>query len=184
MPKTIFIPPTDEGWDPVNEVFIPSQKGFSIVVEHSLVSLSRWEAKWCKPFLAKKEKTLEETLDYFRFMTLTQNVDPAIYTRLPVEVIKEFNDYIESKQTATIISYRQHAPGSGEVITSELIYYWMVANNIPFECQKWHLNRLLTLIEICGIKSNTNPQKMSRADLARRNNELNRARRAAMHSRG
>ena len=175
-----------EQWDEIKEEFIPP-KFQTIQLEHSLVSLSKWEAKWHKPFLSKTDKTPEETEDYVRCMTLTQNVDPEIYKHLSAENIRSVNEYIKDPMTATWFSEdktkSKGKKNSGEQITAELIYYWMIAYNIPSEYQKWHLNRLLTLIRICGIK-NAPPKKMSKGEVMRNNAALNAARRAKMHSKG
>lgn len=156
-------------------------KETKISLEHSLVSLSKWESRWNKPFLSKDNKTLEETIDYIRCMTITQNVDPEVYFRLTDENINTINKYIESPMTATTFSDNGHS--SREIITSELIYYWMISLNIPMECQKWHLNRLLTLIRVCNIK-NAPAKKMSRREIMNRNAALNAARRKKLNSTG
>ena len=158
-------------------------KAETLQLEHSLVSLSKWESKWHKSFLTKDDKTYEETLDYIKCMTITQNVKPELYQRLTRKNIEEINDYIANPMTATTFNQTNHGRGSGERITSELIYYWMVALNIPFECQKWHLNRLLTLIRVCEIK-NQPPKKMGKGELASRNAALNAARRKQLGTRG
>lgn len=155
-------------------------------LEHSLVSISKWEGKWHKPFISKDQKTPEETIDYIKCMTITQNVDPAVYSNLTKENIDAINAYIENPMTATWFNEQK---GSGpsrrnsEIITSELIYYWMVALQIPFECQRWHLNRLLVLIRICNIK-NQPSKKASKQDTLRRNAELNAARRKKLNTKG
>ena len=154
-----------------------------IELEHSLVSISKWESKWCKSFFSKKEKTYEETLDYIKCMTITQNVKDEVYNRLTRDNVAEINKYIENPMTATHFYEDKNAKGGRETITSELIYYWMIALNIPFECQKWHLNRLLTLIRVCNIK-NQPPKKMSKRDLMSRNAALNAARRQQFNSKG
>lgn len=154
----------------------------TLILEHSLVSLSKWESKWNKPFLSKDDKTMEETIDYIKCMTITQNVDPLVYFRLTDDNIKTINDYIEAPMTATTFSNLNNNP-SREIVTSELIYYWMISLNIPMECQKWHLNRLLTLIRVCNVK-NTPPKKMSRKDIMSRNAALNAARRKKYNSTG
>jgi hypothetical protein len=155
----------------------------TISLEHSLVSLSKWESKWCKPFLKTfEEKTDEETLDYIRCMTLTKNVKPEIYYRLTSDQINKINNYIEAPMTATTFPSNK-SNKSREIITAELIYYWMVAMAIPFECQKWHLNRLLTLINVCNIKNNP-PKKGSRAEIIERNKALNAARRKQFNTNG
>ena len=178
----ITIPGTEE-WDENKEEFITT-KETTLRLEHSLVSLSKWESRWCKPFLDSKDKTIEETLDYIRCMTLTQNVDPNVYYGLTSENVQQVEDYISAPMTATTISRRNAKTfGPKETITSELIYYWMIALNIPFECQKWHLTRLITLIEVCNIK-NSPPKKLSRNELLMRNTELNAQRRKALNSKG
>ena len=154
----------------------------TLTLEHSLVSISKWESKWCKPFITSDSKTHEETIDYIRCMTLTQNVDPDVYNYIPADVIKQIQEYIDAPMTATWFSKNDGAKKSREVITSELVYYWMIALNIPFECQKWHFNRLITLIRVCSLK-NSPPKKMSKKDILARNRSLNAARRkAANHS--
>lgn len=158
---------------------IITTKETTLQLEHSLVSISKWEAKWKKPFISENgenNKTTEEVIDYIKCMTITQNVDPNIYNYLTVENIKEINAYIESPMTATTIKNEMSKGTKKEFITSELIYYWMVANEIPFDCEKWHLNRLLTLIRICSVK-NQPPKKMSKSEILSRNAKLNAARR-------
>lgn len=174
--------PDKEYWDENKEEFI-YVKGCSLILEHSLVSLSKWESKHCKPFLTREEKTKEETVDYVRCMTLTQNVDPDVYKELTYENFREIENYIEAPMTATVFSKDQTRKTGGEQVTSELIYYWMVALNIPFECQEWHLNRLLTLIKICNIK-NKSPEKRSTRDIMKRNSAINAARRKRYNTRG
>ena len=171
-----------EMWNEEKQEFV-NAKGQTLQLEHSLVSISKWESKWHKAFLGKQPKTLEETLDYVKCMTLTQNVDPATYLKLKPEHFRVIKEYIDSPMSATRISDFHKAANNGETVTSELIYYWMTAMNIPFECQKWHLNRLLTLIRICSIKSQP-PKKRSRSEVLRQNHALNEARRKKYNSRG
>ena len=178
---TITIP-ASEMWDEKNEKFVDI-KECALQLEHSLISLSKWESKWCKPFLFTKEKTEEETLDYVRFMTLTPRVSPEVYYGLTSENIKAINKYIEAPMTATCFGADRNGRGNREIVTSELIYYWMIALNIPFECQKWHLNRLLTLIRVCNIK-NQPAKKMSRREIMSRNAALNAARRKQFGTNG
>jgi len=174
--------PAVEQWDEAKQEFIYTKEQ-TLSLEHSLVSLSKWESKWCKPFLTKQEKTFEETLDYIKCMTLTQNVDPEVYNYLTNGNIKEINEYIEAPMTATYFSDEKTSKTSREQVTAELIYYWMIALNIPFECQKWHLNRLLTLIKVCNIK-NQPPKKRSKKDIMSRNAALNAARRKRLNTKG
>lgn len=175
--------PDKEYWDESKEEFV-TIKGQTIALEHSLVSLSKWEAKWHKPFLTGN-KTTEETIDYIKCMTLTQNVDPNIYKQLSTDNVKQVNDYIEDPMTATTITEINGGGkgGRSEIVTAELIYYWMIALNIPFECQKWHLNRLLMLVRVCNVK-NQPPKKHSQRELLNRNYNLNALRRKQLGTTG
>jgi len=172
-----------EYWDERNEKFI-YDKEYTIQLEHSLISVSKWESKWEKPYLSQKNMTDEEIIDYIKCMTLTQNVPNNIYDMLSSENISEIAKYIEAPMTATWFSNTEpKGKINNEQVTSELIYYWMIALQIPFECQKWHLNRLLTLIRVCNIK-NQPPKKMSANEIAKRNRALNEARRKTQNTRG
>lgn len=174
--------PAVEQWDEVNQEFV-NLKEQTLQLEHSLVSISKWESKWNKAFLSSKEKSVEETIDYVRCMTLTKNVKPEIYNFLTADNLSEINRYIDAPMTATYFIEDESKSGGRETITSELIYYWMIVLNIPFECQKWHLNRLLTLVKVCNIK-NAPPKRKSKQDIMRRNAKLNAERRKKMHSKG
>lgn len=154
----------------------------TLSLEHSLVSISKWESKWNKPFISKDPMTLEETIDYIKCMTITQNVNPLVYQSITQEIMEEIQKYIELPMTATWFSDNGRDTNR-EVITSEIIYYWMIALNIPFECQKWHINRLLTLIKVCNIK-NAPPKKMSKREILDRNRRLNAMRKKRMHTKG
>ena len=173
--------PAAELFDDRTQEFIKIPE-YKLQMEHSLVSLSKWESKWGKPFLSKEPKTAAETIDYIKCMTITQNVNPKVYNSLTTENIEQINKYIDEPMTATTFNEVNNTR-SREIITSELIYYWMFSLNIPMECQKWHLNRLLTLIRVCNIK-NAPPKKMSRSDIMSRNAALNAARRKKLNSKG
>lgn len=151
--------------------------------EHSLLSLSKWESKYLKPFLSGTTKTGEEIFGYIQAMVITPDLDPDVLYRLTQADIDCIQEYIDSSQSATTFGNMPERRGPGEVITSELIYYWMVAFTIPFECETWHLNRLFSLIRICNIK-NSLPKKISRNELAQRNRELNAQRKAQLGTSG
>nr|DAM43243.1 MAG TPA: hypothetical protein [Caudoviricetes sp.] len=170
-------------WDEVNERFV-ELKGTTLKLEHSLVSISKWESKWNKVFLSKEPKTDEEAIDYIRCMTLTQNVDPIVYQCLTKEDIERVDAYIDAPMTASTV--KDESPKgvkNREQTTSELIYYWMICYQIPFECQKWHLNRLLMLINICNVK-NAPPKKRSKRDLYQRNAAINAANKKKFNTKG
>lgn len=158
----------------------------TLLLEHSLVSISKWESKWKKPFIDPfGEKTLDETRDYIRCMTITKAVDPKVYKVLPVQVIDQINKYIEDPMTATTFTFSEiNEPPSRKIVTAEEIYYWMVSLGIPFECEKWHLNKLLTLIKICSIKNQSKEKKMSGRQLVNSNRALNEARKARLGTKG
>jgi hypothetical protein len=157
-------------------------KAYDIRLEHSLVSISKWESKWQKPFLAKGEKTRAEIIDYVRCMTITQNVDPNAYYGLTQENVDAITKYIESPATATTIR-QEDTKKSNEIVTSEIIYFWMITFNIPLECQTWHLNRLLTLINVCSIR-NQPAKKVNRREQLKRQKALNDARKAKYNTPG
>lgn len=150
-------------------------------LEHSLLSISKWESKWCKPFLGRESHSPTEMLDYIRCMTLN-SVPKEVYNALTEENMRAISDYINSPMSASKVYTSASNTGKKETVTSELIYYWMVTYQIPFECEKWHINRLLMLIQICNAKNNT--KKMSRQEILAQNRALNKARRKALHTKG
>lgn len=180
-----IVVPAWEDWDPVNNRFINGRESI-LTLEHSLLSISKWESKFHKPFLSETQRTDEEMIYYIKCMTITnpnKEISDDVYRHLTLDNIKAIEEYIEDPMTATTINRRNQKMGRREIITSELIYYWMTSLNIPFECQRWHLNRLMTLIEVAGIK-NQPSKKMSKKDIAAQNRSLNAARRAKYNSRG
>ena len=170
---TITVPET-ESFDPVTETFFYTKEQ-KLTLEHSLLSIAKWESKWGKPFLDKRtKKTVEESRDYIRCMTITQNVDPNVYFALTNDNYREITEYMENPMTATWFSKENRPPGRA-VITAEVIYYYMVALQIPFSCEKWHFNRLMTLIKVCSDKNKT-PKKMNQRQIMSQNAALNAAR--------
>jgi hypothetical protein len=156
---------------------------FELELEHSLISLSKWESRFKKPFLTSDEKSTEEVLAYVEAMSLSPIYPQDIFDRISAENMMRIRGYIESSESATTFGVMPERKGRGEIITAELIYYWMVAFTIPFECETWHLNRLFALIRICNIK-NSKPKKMSRNEIAQRNRDLNAQRRAKYGTNG
>ena len=161
-------------------VYIPSTE---LVLEHSLISLTKWESKWKKSFLNVKELTNEELIDYIRCMTVGKEADELVYKNLGNANLRKIQKYIDDPMTATTIKDAKNHVHRNEIITSEIIYYWMIEHGIPFECEKWHLNRLLTLIRVCNVKGSSG-KKMSKSEIFKQNAELNAARRKSMHSKG
>jgi hypothetical protein len=178
---TIVVPGV-EMFEEKSQEFI-TQNDVTLELEHSLVSLSKWEQIYEKPFLGKDEKSTEEVLGYVMAMTLTPNIPEEIFLKLSEGNLNKINEYIDAKMTATWFHEPPGAPASRDVITSELIYYWMITFQIPFACEDWHLNRLFTLIRVCNLKQ-AKPKKMSRAEIAARNRELNAQRRAQLGTKG
>ena len=179
---TITVPGV-ESYDETLKQFV-SIGDLVLELEHSLVSLSKWESEFEKPFLGKGVKSTKEILAYVRCMVVTPNPPEEFLQKLSKENLEDVNTYIERKMTATWFSEHPGAPKtSREVVTAELVYYWMTVFNIPFECETWHLNRLFTLIRICNLKQEK-PKKMSRAEVAARNRELNAQRKAQLGTTG
>ena len=174
--KTITIPAAELFDENTNEYIYTRET--TIKIEHSLVSVSKWEAKWEVPFLNAK-MSREQSIDYIRCMTITQKVDPNIYKTIPNSLLKEVNEYIDSKQTATWFNDKNNRAHKQRTVTSELIYYWMIACGIPFECEKWHLNRLVTLIRVCQEEA-----KPSKQMTLEERKALNNARRQKYRTKG
>lgn len=176
--------PGVEFYDEVKNEFIELGEE-TLNLEHSLVAISKWESKHHRSFLAHKDKTNEEMMDYIKCMTINK-VSQYVYQRLTKENFERIKEYIEDPMTATYINRVDTSTGPKDTVTAELIYYWMVALQIPFECQYWHLNRLMALIEVCNIKNKaaSGTSKMSKGDIMRKNAALNAARRRQAGSRG
>ena len=171
-----------ESFDDSTQEFT-TEGGIVLELEHSLVSLSKWESIHEKPFLGKDAKTPEEIISYVKCMILHGEPPAEVFNKLSLRHVDDIRDYIDAKMTATWFNEQPGQPRSREVITSEVIYYWMTVFNIPFECENWHLNRLFTLIRVCNTKQ-AKPEKMTRAELANRNRELNAQRKAQLGTTG
>ena len=174
---------TPEGWDDDKQEFVDPIELAILDMEHSLVSLSKWESKYHKPFLHTTNMTDDETLDYIKFMTLTENVDPLVYDYLSKENIDQIKDYINDPATATTFSKTPKGQNNREIITAELIYCWMIMLNVPVELEKWHLNKLITLIRVCEMK-NQPPKKQSKRETLNNYAALNEARKKKLNSKG
>jgi len=178
----ILTVPGRDLYDEVKEEFI-KQEPFTLELEHSLVSLSKWESKFRKPFLGSNEKTSMEVLGYIECMILDPVYPEDVVRRLSVKNMEDVRDYIESPESATTFGEMPKKNVRGETVTSELIYYWLVVFNIPFEVERWHLNRLFSLVRICNIK-NQKPTKASKNDVARKYRDLNAQRKAQLNTSG
>ena len=176
----ITIPDTELYDEDTREFYYVKKK--TLTLEYSLVAISKWESKWKKPFTESKTRTVEEMQDFIKCMTITQNVDPMLYKAINIDTINEVIDYMNDPMTATTFSNEKNS-SKKEIVTSELVYYWMSALQLPMECQKWHFNRLMVLIHIASEK-NQPPKKMPKGDIFRQNKAINAQRRAKYKSRG
>ena len=184
MPLLVTIPP-GEVYDERTGEFTEIKKPVKLQLEHSLISISKWESLYHKPFIGNSrapKKTNAELIDYIKCMTITPNVDPDVYKLLTPDVVNQVTAYIEDPMTATTIK-KEEIKVDLSIITSEIIYYWMTQFNIPFECEKWHLNRLIMLIQVCGEKSKP-PKKMPKGKALANRKSLNAARRAKYNTHG
>lgn len=172
---------TEEGFNGVINEFVATET-VVLELEHSLISLSKWESKWELPFLSSKNKTEEQVLDYIRGMISPGEFTEKALSKLTALHFEAINNHINARMSATSFADKK-GRGGGEIITAELIYYWMIALGIPFECQYWHLERLLALIRVCNIK-NAPAKKMSSSEAGRQARELNQQRRAETGSKG
>lgn len=170
-----LVVPEQTIWDEKDERFIQIPS-YELELEHSLLAISKWESKWNKPFLTDDPKSDEEFRDYIRCMSLDEEIPYEAYAYLNVNQLHEINKYIESPMTATTIHDSSNNSPKREIITAELVYYWMISLRIPFECERWHFNRLMTLIRVCGIK-NSPDKKMSDDEVMARQKRINAARR-------
>lgn len=178
------------------QIFLPERRRFNekteefetydpmtLKLEHSLISISKWEAKWHKSYLSSTEFTREEQLDYIRCMSLDPNLDPKMIYRLTSSDIRKIEDYIHSPMTATTFA-KQESHVRKQIITAEIVYYWMITYGIPFDCAKWHLNQLMTLIEVCARKNVLPKQHSKKGSRSKQWGELNKARRARLGTSG
>lgn len=173
MPLQITVPALRGFREETNE-FVILKKEETLELEHSLLSLSKWESKWKKPLLSNDKMTVEESVDYIRCMNLTPGVDPSVFTqqRLTNAIVDQVMAYMEDSMTATWFSDRNKGKGQREIITAEILYYWMFVQRVPKECEKWHLNRLITMLRVCSEK-NAPPKKIPAAERIAQNRRLN-----------
>lgn len=166
-------------------IYTPINKAVTLQLEHSLISISKWESKWHIPFFSKKDKSLDELIDYIKCMTLNKNIESDVYERLLKypDLINQISDYMNDPMTATTFRKNSREKNNNEIVTSELIYYWMIVQNIPVEFERWHIKRLLTLIRVCNVK-NAPAKKTNQKELLRRNAAINAANRKKYHTKG
>lgn len=178
--------PKKDCWDEEKEIFVIFPETH-LKLEHSLVSLQKWESKFHTPFFATSDKTYDEVLEYIVCMTINDVEDKSVYQYIPDVEMQRIIDYIKDPMTATWFGKKDNTSKIGtksrEIITAEVIYYWMIKLGIPMECQKWHLNQLMTLIKVINVKDAKKP-KRSKSDVAQEWAAINAARRAKYNTRG
>ena len=187
----VEIPEQKDIFDESTQMFLPETKKTVLNLEHSLIAISKWESKWKVPYLDPNiKKSHEMEIDYIKCMTINNNlIDPNIYNVIPMPIYKQILDYIADPMTATQFKSTNNVKKRGssitgeKIITSELLYYYMIANNIPSEYEKWHVSRLMVLIRICGIK-NGPVKKKSKQEIISENDRINEERRKQLHSTG
>lgn len=180
-----LIIPEIEYYDNAKEEFFLI-KEHTLILEHSLISISKWESKYKKAFLGKQEKTNEEIFEYIKMMNINPDCDEKLYLGLNQKLINEISDYISDEMSATVFAedkFKTYNSINNDVFTSELIYYYMFSFNIPKECEKWHINRLLKLIRVFSVKNNTN-KKMNKSQILRSNHLLNQSRKSTLGTNG
>lgn len=176
--------PSREIWDDKKEEF-STIGGYEVELEHSLYTMAAWEAKWKVGFTNKQGLTQKQLFDYITtFMCQTPDVPKSAWLTINDEIVKKIQEYMEDPCTATKInSHAVNKPKKRETVTAEILYCQMFQLGIPLECEHWHLNRLMTLIEVCAIK-NSPPKKMSRKEVAALQQKQNAAMRAKLGSKG
>lgn len=180
----------DELFDEETNTFL-HPVGKKLHLEHSLLSISKWEAEWEIPFL-NTDKTSEQSLSYIKCCVLDDDFDELLLNTLSDKNILDFNAYLSKGMTAKkIIDLRSslsqkrksRRPASQKALTSEDIYYSMIQFHVWKECEEWPLQRLLSLLQLCSLKSNSTGE-MSKSDQAKFYREENARRKAKYHTNG
>lgn len=171
-----------ELFDEVNNRIIRTEQ-YDVELEHSLVSLSKWESKWKIPFLGKTPKTNEQTIDYVRCMNLTPGVPPEAFDHLTDAFLEQVTAYIQQDMTATTFRETPGARPNREIITAEIIYYWMTQAQVDWRVEEWHLNRLMALLKVVNLKQSPG-KKMSKAEIMAQQRALNEQRRQQLGTNG
>ena len=185
MPIVVTVPKS-EVYDEENDIFYEIKNEVTLVMEHNLIAISRWESKFHKPYLTKDTKTNEEILYYLECMTITKGVESYVYRCIPKSELLRITEYINDPMTGTTVRESPYAKKQGkeEIQSAELLYYYMFKLGIPKECENWHLNRLMTLMKVYGAKDEKPDGKASRSELIARNRAINARNRSKYHSKG